>query len=193
MKPILSLVVFAFLFSGCTSMGTKTLYRVTKNNTLIKNIGVINLVTDSTNIKICPTIKSVSESAIKESFLENTDLHFTLIGESKDFKGQNLNKENLSALCKEKQVEAILIVVTRFINVNYTLAFIPISSEYHSESLVTLFNSEGNKLISISHNTMRGDDYFGRPSAEVTVRDAIQIALKKMLGITRSLNGKVLN
>ncbi len=193
MKPILFFVVFAFFFIGCSSIGTKTLYRATKNNIVIKNIGVINLVTDSTNIKICPTIKSTSESAIKESFLENTDFQFTLLEESKDFKRLSLNKESLSDISNKKHFDAILIVDSRFMNVDYTVAFIPVASEYHSESLITLFNNEGDKLISISHNTMRGDNYIERPSADVTVNDAIQIALKKLLGNTRSLNEKISN
>jgi hypothetical protein len=193
MKSILFFVVIASLFIGCSSIGTKTLYRATKNNIVIKNIGVINLVTDSTNIKICPTIKSVSESAIKESFLENTGFQFTSLEESKDFQRSKLDKNSLSDISNKKHFDAILIVDSRFMNVDYTVAFIPVASEYHSESLITLFNNEGDKLISISHNTMRGDNYIERPSAEVTVNDAIQIALKKLLGNTRSLNEKISN
>ncbi|MBK7377917.1 MAG: hypothetical protein IPJ03_02755 [Ignavibacteriales bacterium] len=193
MRSIHFLVVIAFLFTGCSSIGTKTLYRATKNNIVIKNIGVINLVTDSTNIKICPTIKSVSESAIKESFLENTDFQFIELEDSKDFQRSKLDKNSLSDISNKKHFDAILIVDSRFMNVDYTIAFIPVASEYHSESLITLFNNEGDKLISISQNTMRGDNYIERPSAEVTVNDAIQIALKKLLGNTRSLNEKISN
>ena len=193
MKSILFFFVIVSLFIGCSSIGTKTLYRATKNNIVIKNIGVINLVTDSTNIKICPTIKFVSESAIKESFLENTDFQFTSLEESKDFQRSKLDKNSLSDISNKKHFDAILIVDSRFMNVDYTIAFIPVASEYHSESLITLFNNEGDKLISISHNTMRGDNYIERPSAEVTVNDAIQIALKKLLGNTRSLNEKISN
>lgn len=80
---------------------------------------------------------------------------------------------------------------SRFINVDYTIAFIPVKSEYHSESFITLFNNEGDKLISVSHNTYRGDNYIERPRPEETVNDAIQIALKKLLVHTRILNGKI--
>lgn len=193
MKNYMIVIMLVFSFIGCSSIGTKTLYRASKNNIVIKNVGVINIVADSINIKICPTIKSVSELAIKESFLERKEFEFILLEESKDFQRLKLDKNNLSDISNLKNLDAILIVDSRFIDVDYTVYFIPVASEYHSESLVTLFNNEGDKLISISHNTMRGDNYIERPSAEVTVKDAIQIALNKLLDNTKSLNEKISN
>jgi hypothetical protein len=193
MKYFITLVISVLFLVGCSSIGTKTLYRATKNNIVVKNIGVINLVADSINIKICPTIKSVSESAIKESFLEKKEFQFSLLEESKDFQRLNLNKNSLSDISSKNNFDAILIVDSRFLDVDYTVAFISVASEYHSESLVTLFNNEGDKLVSISHNTMRGDNYIARPSADVTVNDAIQIALKKLLDNTKSINEKISN
>lgn len=194
MKNFIIVIMLVFSFIGCSSIGTKTLYRASKNNIVIKNVGVINIVADSTNIKICPTIKSVSELAIKESFLERKEFEFILLEESKDFQRLKLDKNSLSDISNKKNLDAILIVDSRFIDVDYTVYFIiPVTSEYHSESLVTLFNNEGDKLISISHNTMRGDNYIERPSVEVTVKDAIQIALKKLLDNTQSLNKKISN
>jgi len=193
MKNFIIVIMLVFSFIGCSSIGTKTLYRASKNNIVIKNVGVINIVADSTNVKICPTIKSVSELAIKESFLERKEFEFILLEESKDFQRLKLDKNNLSDISNKKDLDAILIVDSRFIDVDYTVYFIPVTSEYHSESLVTLFNNEGDKLISISHNTMRGDNYIERPSVEVTVTDAIQIALKKLLDNTQSLNKKISN
>lgn len=191
MKHILSLVFCAFLLSGCSSIGTKVLYYAPESNIVIKKIGVINLVADSINIKVCPTIHAVTDSVIHASSLENTDFRFTLLEESKDFERVNLHKDSFSEISMKMQLDALLIVDSRFINVNYSIAYIPVSSEYHSESLVTLFSNQGVKLISISHNTSRGDNFIERPSPEVTVIDAVQIAIKRLLLQTRSLNKRV--
>ena len=193
MKYFVTSIMLLLFFIGCSSIGTKTLYRASKNNIVIKNIGVINLVADSTNIKICPTIKLVSDSAITASFLKHKEFGFSFMEDSKDFQSHNLNKNSLSDIANKNKYDAILIVDSRFIDVNYTIAFIPIDNQYYSESFITLFNNEGDKLISISHNTRRGDIHIASPSTEGTVSDAIIIALDKLLENTKSLNSKISN
>jgi hypothetical protein len=191
MKNLITLIILALIFVGCSSIGTKTLFRAQKNNILIKKIGVINLVPDSINTKICPTINAMSESAIKESFLYSKEFEFSFLDSSKGFYNISLNKNSLTELSNKNNLDAILLVGLKFINVNYTVAFIPVTSEFHSESIVSLYNNLGDKLITISHNTSRGDNYIERPTPEITVNDAIQIATKKLLDITKKLNDKL--
>ena len=189
-KRYIAVLIIILFFAACSGIGSKILYVAQKNDTVLKSIGIVNLVSDSTNLKICPNITEVSDSAIKAGLQESKEIDFKFFDYEKDSADIN---NNTTEFCTNNNLDGIIFVDLRFINVHYTVAFIPLSEEYHSESKISLFNKNGKNLIRTSHNTSRGGQYVTTPSTAQTVYDAIEIALKELLFQTKKLNERSAN
>lgn len=87
----------------------------------------------------------------------------------------------LTDVCKTNQIDAVLLTKLKFINVTYSVYFIPVAENYDTEVEMKLMDKTGKLLYNTSHNTFKGNSYFLPPTPDETIHDGIEGALERML------------
>lgn len=83
-------------------------------------------------------------------------------------------------LCHSKQLDGILIGKMRFIQVTETMMAIPVNQRTDTEVVLKLFDSEGQLLCFVSHNTYKSNSYHINPGADRTTYDGAWQALDRL-------------
>jgi hypothetical protein len=66
--------------------------------------------------------------------------------------------------------------------------FIPIAKNWDTEVEMKLFDNTGNLMLTVLHNTTKGNSYFTPSTADRTIHDGTEGAIKRLakeLGLTK--------
>jgi hypothetical protein len=182
---ILSFLVVAIAFTSCTALGTKTLYKSeTKHE--IKKIAFSKLDGDSIVSKIFPQTDSIFIKTFIETFSTyklNDIIHFNA---ELSITKPDINK--ITQICDENNLDGLVVSRLKFIYVTYRMNFIPIAKNWDTEVEMKLFDKTGNLMLTVLHNTTKGNSYFMPPTADKTIHDGTAGAIKRIakeLGLTK--------
>lgn len=172
--------LFAFVLitlSGCATFGTKTLYN-SGNKILPKKIGFTKLEGSMIINKIQPITDSVFNSAFIQSFKKYgiADVFPSQTELSFDAPDQNA----IAQICRDNNLEALVVSRLMFINVSYSVYLIPIGKSWDTEVKMKVFDSNGSLLLAVSHNTANGNSYSNIPVPEKTIFDGAKGAIKRI-------------
>jgi hypothetical protein len=171
-------IVISLILSSCAAVGTRTLYK-TNEGFQIEKIGFNKLDKDTILSKIFPQTDKIFTLTVFETFNEYG------ISSSKDFKTDlsfdNPDLTKISEICKEYDLDGLIITKLKFIHVTYTMYFVPIAQNYDTEVEMKLFDQNGKLLIGTKHNTLNGNSYMMPPTADKTIHDGTKGALKRIV------------
>ena len=180
-KTILLLIIIAISLHSCSIfVGTKTLYRA-NNSEKINLWGYTYLDNDSIISIIYPQADSVFTSTIVETFSKYSLEIPTKIYGNISFDQPDTVK--IISICKENNLDGLLLSKLGFINTTYYVYFIPAMSNVDAEVEMKLFTKDGKVVAVTRHNTYKGSDYWVAPTTAKTIHDATQRALKKIIKI----------
>ena len=180
---IILFVILAILLPSCSIfVGTQALYQ-TSNVEEISKWGYVNLENGNTLSEIYPRTQTVFTSTILETFAKHSLEAPREVFANLSFENPNLVQ--VISICKENNLDGLLLSKLKFLNVTYYIGFIPAMQNIDTEVEMKLFNKDG-KIIAITrHNTLNGSDYMMPPTAERTIHDATERALKKIIKIVK--------
>lgn len=84
-------------------------------------------------------------------------------------------------ICNENNLDGFVVSKLKFIHVTYSMYFIPIAKNWDTEVEMKLFNSTGNLMLTVLHNTTKGNSYFMPPTADRTIHDGTEGAIKRII------------
>jgi hypothetical protein len=174
------------LLQSCSVfIGTKTLYTA-RNIEKVNRVGYIYLDNDGMLSTIYPQTETVFTSTIAETFtkysLETPIKVYDIISFHKP------DTTQIISICKENNLDGLLLSKLRFINATYYVNFFPVMSNIDTEVEMKLFNKEGKVVVITRHNTFNGSDYMFPPTTERTIHDATQRALTKIIKTLNKTN-----
>lgn len=94
---------------------------------------------------------------------------------------RKLSIEQIIEICKVFDLDGIIVTKLKFINVTYSVYFIPIAQNYDTEVEMKLYNNKGELQIATLHNTYKGNSYMFVPSVEKTIHDGTMGAFKRII------------
>jgi hypothetical protein len=176
-KQILTLAIFIIFLEGCATLGTKTLYK-SEARSEIKNIGFSNLDGNAIVSKIFPQ----TDSIFKKTFIETFKTYnlTDIIPLNIEFPIAKPNTSEIAQICKENNFDGFVISHLKFIHITYSAYFIPIAKTWDTEVEMKLFDNTGNLMLTVLHNTTKGNSYFMPPTADKTIRDGTQGAIRRI-------------
>ena len=176
-KPIFYLLLVVFCFVSCSTLGTKTLYKSDIKNP-IKKIGFTKLDGDTIVSKLFPQTDSIFKKAFLET-CKNYNLNevFPL---NKELSIGQPDTTSMAQICNEKNLDGLIVSRLKFIHVTYNMNFIPIAKNWDTEVEMKLFDKKGGLLLSVKHNTTKGNSYFMPPTADRTIYDGTEGAIKRI-------------
>ena len=77
-------------------------------------------------------------------------------------------------------MDILIVSRLKFIHTHYSAYFIPLGQSYDTEVVMKVFNRKGKLLLSVLHNTVKGNSYFKAPTADRTVKDGTAGAIKRI-------------
>ena len=164
-----TLFIFTLFFVSCAAVGTKTIYKTATQPT-VQKIGYYTLGNIDTLSLIYPETSLVFDSTIKKiTNVYSLDVPLKIKPTTKSLTDKNA----ISEICKQNNLDALLITDLRFIHTTYTALFIPIVSNYDTEVEMQLYDKEGKLLYATKHNTYKGNSYIKIPTAEKTIHDGV--------------------
>lgn len=189
MKKLIFLI-FIFFLVGCTALGTRTIYKA-KTQKTVQRMGYCTLSNIDDLSSICPEIAYVFDSTIcKFSNIYSLDIPLKI----RSIESDSINKDLISEICEQSNLDALLVTNLQFIRTTYTLYYaIPIMSNYDTEVMMQLYDRGGELLYATKHETRRGNSYMKTPTTERTVHDGVKGAfarIAKEIGWENKLNEK---
>jgi hypothetical protein len=176
-KHILSLTFIVILLGSCATLGTKTLYK-SDTKSVIKKIGFSKLDGNAIVSKIFPQ----TDSIFKKTFIE-TFRSYNLTGViplNNEFSIVKPDTSAIAQICKENNFDGVVVSHLKFIHVTYSTYFIPIAKNWDTEVEMKVFDNTGNLMLTVLHNTTKGNSYFMPPTADRTIHDGTQGAIKRL-------------
>ncbi|MGV3538780.1 MAG: hypothetical protein ACO1OQ_03160 [Rufibacter sp.] len=177
-KSKLLFLIISIVVSGCTTLGTKTLFKATGTHS-INSIGFSKLQEAVVLEKICPETEEIFQQSVPTPFNESGITNVKYINEELDYESPNITR--LKELCAQNQVEAILITKLKFVHVTYSAFMVPIAQNYDTEVETKLIDKNGNLLFNTMYNTLKGNSYMMAPTAEKTVKDGVTGAINRII------------
>jgi hypothetical protein len=165
------------LMISCASLGTKTLY-VNPVQLKINRIGFSRLNGKMIVDRIFPQTDSIFSATLTQTLGKYSITDVLKV--DKEFPISTPNTSEIINICKTNNLDAFMISKLKFIHVTQSVAFIPISQNYDTEVEMKLYDNEGNLLINVTHNTLKGNSYMMPPPAERTIQDGIKGAIKRI-------------
>ena len=95
-------------------------------------------------------------------------------------KWTDLDKQKIADICISNNLDGIIFTKLIFIQIKYTMMFIPISQSLDTEVEMQYFDANGNLILHTKHNTANGNAYPDPPIAEKTIPDGVKGALKRI-------------
>jgi hypothetical protein len=177
-KELTALLLLSILFTGCATLGSKTLYK-SAPTTPIKTIGFSNLDGDSIVSKIFPQTSDIFKKTVFETF---QNYHLSDIRSiDNELSVVNSDTSKIAKICQENNLDGLVVSRLTFIHVTYSVNFIPIAKNYDTEVTMKLFDKNGKLIVAVSHNTYKGNSYMTAPTANRTIHDGTEGAIKKMV------------
>lgn len=184
LKTSFYLLIVSLLVCSCAAVGTKTLYK-TSDNIQVHKIGYVKLAGDTILESIFPQTDSIFSSSITKTFNEY-GVNPVGIEDYLPFESPGINK--IRGICKEYNLDGLIISKIKFIHVTYSIYFIPYAQNYDTEVEMKLYDKNGNMLVKTLHNTLKGNTYKNPPSVNMTIADGAKGALKRIakeMGLTK--------
>lgn len=177
LRQLLLLIISSAPLLGCTTLGTKTLY---KNSTIERpqKLGFVELDNDSTISKLFPKVDSIFKESIKEAYLKYNTGEIRTV--EKYISTTKPDTSLIAEICRREQLDGLIWTKIKFIHVTYSAYFIPVAKNWDTEVAMFLFNKDGSLLLGVSHNTLHGNSYLMPPSADKTIHDGVAGALKRV-------------
>lgn len=169
--------LFLLLLTGCASLGTKTLYR-SNTKPAISRVGYANLDGEAIVTKLFPQTNKIYRRTLNETFSSYNINEVLAAG--REFSISTPDTTSVRKVCMEKGLDAILVTRIKFIRMTYTVYFVPVSNNWDTEVEMKLFDNTGALLLSVTHNTVKGNSYFAKPTADRTIHDGIEGALTRI-------------
>ena len=176
-KQILAITIAVFLLESCATLGTKTLYK-SGTKTEFRKIGFSNLDGNAIVSKIFPQ----TDSIFKRTFIETFNGYnlTNIIALNNEFSISKPDISEISQICKENDLDGFIVSHLKFIHITYSAYFIPYAKTWDTEVEMKLFDNTGNLVLTVLHNTTKGNSYFMPPTADKTIRDGTQGAIKRI-------------
>ncbi len=174
--PILLLIT---ILVGCAAIGTKTLYKSDSKHE-IRRIGFTKLDGDSIVSRIFPQTDSIFRNTYQETLKSYKLSDSNIITLPKEFSITNPNTSLIANICRELNIDGLVISKLKFINVTHTAYFVPYAANYDTEVDMKIFNRNGVLVLSVRHNTQKGNSYLNLPTPDMTIRDGTKGALKRI-------------
>ena len=184
-KQIMSFLFISILFVSCATLGTKTLYK-SETNIMIKKIGFTRLDGDTIVSKIFPQTDSIFKRTFVETFKSYNLNDITSL--DNEFSIDNPDITAITKICKDNNFDGLIVSHLKFIHVTYTMNFIPIAKNWDTEVEMKLFDQSGKLMLTVLHNTTKGNSYFMPPTADRTIHDGTEGAIKRIakeFGLTK--------
>jgi hypothetical protein len=186
MKVPIRFIIFSFLLSSCAAVGTVTLYKA-KDITQVDKIGFCHFYGDSFVDRICPNTTTIFKKTVFTAFEVYGFNDLMYLQQEISYKNPEVRK--IAELCREFDLDGILLSKLRFKRTNYRVYYSPIVRSYDTEVEMKLIDKNGKLLISTIHNTFNGNSYLMPPTVERTIQDGTTGAIKRILkemGIKKS-------
>ena len=171
------LLVFVVLLTSCASLGTKTLYNA-DNKGEVRKIGFSKLDGNSIVIRIFPKTDSIFRSTFVNT-VNKFNLPTPFFWDN-EISIEKADTGAISRICKENNLDGLIVTKLKFINTSYSVYFVPIGKSYDTQVEMKLFSNNGNLLYGVKYNTMNGNSYLDLPTADRTVHDGIVGAINKI-------------
>jgi hypothetical protein len=184
-RKIFLFLIITIALTGCATFGTNTLYK-SEEKIEIKKLGFAKLDGDSIVSKIFPQTDSIFTNTFVETF--KTYNLKDIVPFNSEFSIDKPDINTIVQICKENNLDGFVVSRLKFIHVTYSMSFIPIAKNWDTEVELKLFNKIGNIILTVRHNTTRGNSYFMPPSANRTIHDGTAGAIKRLakeLGMTK--------
>ena len=176
-KQLISFSFISILFVSCATLGTKTLYK-SNTNSGIKKIGFTRLDGDSIISKIFPQTDSIFTRTFVAIFKSYNINDVTSL--DNEFSIYNPDTIAIAKICNDNNFDALIVSRLKFIHVTYSMNFIQIAKNWDTEVEMKLFDKSGNLMLTVLHNTTKGNSYFMPPTADRTIHDGTEGAIKRI-------------
>jgi len=184
-RQTLSFLIISFVFTSCAALGTKTLYR-NEIYPEIKKLAFAKIEGNRMVAKKFPQTDSIFNKTFIETF--NSYNLYNIVPLNSTFLIDKPDTSKIIKICNENNYDGLVITRIKFIHISYAFDFSSVAKNWDTEVEMKLFDKTGNLLLSILHNTIKGNSYFMPPIAERTVHDGTAGAIKRMakeLGLTK--------
>lgn len=176
-KHIFLFLIITIALTSCAALGTKTLYK-SETKSEIKKLAFAKLDGDSIVSKIFPQTDSIFSNTFVETF--RTYNLKDIVPFNSEFSIDKPNINTIAQICKENNFDGFVVSHLKFIHVTYSMNFIPIAKNWDTEVEMKLFDKTGNLMLTVLHNTTKGNSYFMPPTADRTIHDGTAGAIKRL-------------
>ncbi len=176
----LVILLFTLVLSGCSVVGTRTLYKTDNLNKYdFKKIGYSQPASDSLLNIIRPSTSKIFNLAFND-FFTNKALDIVKC-RLKDFELiDKIDTAEIIRICSEKNLDAYICTQIKYKFVSNYYMYIPLGKSEDVYVEMKLYDKNGTLIIHTKHNTYMGNSYMMPPKAEKTIRDGTFGTLKRI-------------
>ena len=127
--------------------------------------------------QIFPQTDSIFTKTFTETFRA---FNFDIVTFNKELSISTPDLNTITQICKENNLDGLIVSHLKFIHVTYSMSFIPIAKNWDTEVRMKLFDRSGNLVLTVMHNTTKGNSYVMPPSADRTIHDGTEGAIKRL-------------
>jgi hypothetical protein len=175
-KKLLFFLLVAIVVASCTALGTKTLYK-SEATINIKKLAFAKLDGSTIVAKIFPQTNYVFGKGVTETFKAYNIDDVTPI--NREFPIVNPDKNTIAQICKQNNFDGLVVSHLKFINHRYTM-YMQTTSNWNTEVEMKLFDKDGNLVLAVLHNTSKGNSYVTLQTADRTIYDGAEGAVKRL-------------
>lgn len=177
---IVLILTINILLSNCAAFGSKTIFKDTRNSFVKPNtIGFSQLEQETIMNKIIAETSDIHNRTMSYE-LKKRDIESKKVVYLNSQKWTNINKQEISDICAKNNFDGFIFTKLIFISTKHSMMFMSIGKSLDTEVEMQYFDSKGNLLLHIRHNTKKGNSYMDLPNAEKTIPDGIKGALKRI-------------
>lgn len=174
------LLFLAILLTGCSALGTKTLYRTKTNLEKPTKIGFSQLANEDIMNQIIKGSSEIYDTTMTNQLALQNIMSDKI--ELKNFGGfEAVKADDIKTICAENQLEGFIVTQLKFLNIEYSYLFIEAGVSEDTEVEMQYYDADGNLLLHTKHNTHNGNSYWDFPSADKTVADGTKGALGRII------------
>ncbi len=167
MKQLILLAIIATMVA-CSVIGSKTLYKA-EGEIKAEKIGYAMLKNDTNITIILPKTYEIYKKYTPETF-QKYGKELVYIEEEIDY--QNVDKDKVSQICKEKGLDALIVPSLEFINIRKSTDLVPQALKTDAKCEMKLFDANGLMVLQVMHETYNGNSYPSNPPADISSQDA---------------------
>ncbi len=178
---IVGLLIFITILSGCSALGTKTIYKTNNLNSYnLQKIGYSQLASEERLNKIRPFTSKIYQVAF-ENYFSNKTLKIEKHDLSKFELIENIDTTEIIKICSDYDLDGYICTQIKYKFVDNYYNYIPIGKSEDAYVEMKLFDNHGKLILYTKHNTSAGNSYLMPPKAEQTIRDGTVGALKQII------------